>query len=220
MSISRFLFLLPPLSLILSLNSFAAAPPDTVWRPSVTAGMEVTGLGRELLEPGSRQWEWSLSLEWREDWFATLEAGMLNTAIDRVTHNYFADGWFVRAGADYNLLKRDEKNLHDLILLIFRYGYGRLNHESTRIIITDPYWGSYETALPLETFQAHWLELGVGIKARITGPLYMGWSIRTRLMLTRTQDLQMDPYKLGGFGKLENNPTVGIRYSLFFKIPV
>lgn len=219
MSISRYFFLLLT-SLFLVCSRPAAAQPDSLFRPSLFVGMDVSGFARELMEPGLRQWEWSMGNEWRKNWFAVMEGGFLDIEIENPTHNYFANGWFMRAGVDYNLLERNERNVTDMILLNFRYGFGTVNHESTFITISNPYWGDHTSGLPQETYNTHWLELGAEIRARLIADLYLGWSIRSRVVVSRTQNPAMDPYIISGYGKTEKNPTVMIHYSIFYRFPL
>ncbi|MFO7977101.1 MAG: DUF6048 family protein [Bacteroidales bacterium] len=219
MSTSRFLFL-PLLILTLSLSQPVRAQQDTLFTPSVTLGLDVSGLARRWLEPGTLQWEGSLSGQWRKNWFATLEAGFLDVEIEKQTHNYFSRGWFIRAGVDHNLLKSNQPDLQDLLLLLVRYGYGTLEHQSTRIVISNPYWGDYRTSLAAERHHAHWLELGAAIKTRVLGNFYMGWSLRTRLILFQSQQIQMQPFIISGYGKSASNPNLMIHYSLYYKFPL
>lgn len=216
MNILRYIFLLLP---CLFLSPQLAAQQDTTFRPSVTIGLELSNFARQWLEPETRQMEASLSWEWRENWFFSFEGGSLDIGIERPTHDYSSRGWFLRAGFDYNLFERSARNLHDLILFHFRYGYGQLDHSSSKILLGNPYWGQYQTFLDNELFQAHWLEVGAGIRARVLANFYMGWSIRGRLILSRTADPAMSPYIISGFGPNANNTRAMINYSIYYRFP-
>ncbi len=216
MNTYRYLFL-HLLLLILSSAAFAGEN-DTVFRPSARIGVDFSGVPRNLIEPETRTGEVSVDYEWRKNWFAAIEAGGASIEVDQPTHDYQSSGYFFRIGVDFNILGQHGPDHLDLVLLSARYGYGTLDHYASRAIITDPYWGDYETAFPEETFNAHWLEVGGGVKTQIWRNFFLGWSLRTRLLVSQTSDPAMDPYFISGFGKnRDGNFSVMIHYSLYYR---
>ncbi len=217
MSTFKYLYL-SLLLLILSDGAFAGEK-DTVFRPSVRIGVDFSGVPRNLLEPETRTWEVSLDYEWSKNWFVAIEAGGVNIEVDQPTHDYHSGGNFFRIGADYNILGRKGPDHLDLVLLSARYGYGSLDHYASRVIISSPYWGDYETAFPEENLSAHWLELGGGVKTQIWRNFFLGWSLRGRLLVSKTSHPAMDPYFISGFGRYrDGNFSVMMHYSLFYRI--
>jgi hypothetical protein len=188
-----------------------------VFRPTVSLGYDLSGLARNYFEPEVMVHGISGSFEWQPNWFAAIEAGNLDVAIARETHNYDARGLFFRAGVNYNLLQKNPSMKGEEIFLSFRYGFGTLSHEAPRIIINDPYWGSVEGAFEAARYSAHWAEIGGGLKTKLFWNLYLGWDLRIRLMLARKPGSDMDPYYISGFGKNDGNTSVMLHYSLFYK---
>ena len=193
---------------------------DTLFTPAVRIGIDVSGFARHLIEPETLTGEITLDMEWRKSHFLVLEGGLLNVNVEKESHHYQADGFFLRLGADFNILERSPENPNDVLLASLRYGYGKLDHEAPYIIIPDPYWGDHATAIPPESFHAHWLEAGIGLKTEIWGNLFLGWSLRGRLMLASSSDPEMEPYYIGGFGKSGSNTRLSLLYSISYRIPL
>ncbi len=216
MNILKFLFLIP----FLVISQAGLAENDTLFTPSVRPGLDVSGLARHLMEPEVVTGEASLDVEWRKSHFVAIEGGLLQVDMQKETHRYQANGYFLRAGADFNILERNPENPHDVVLASIRYGYSKAEHEAPFIVISDPYWGDYETAVSKENFQAHWIEAGIGLKTEIWHNIFLGWSLRGKIMLASTDDPEMDPYFIGGFGKSGSNTRISLLYSIMYRIPM
>lgn len=196
----------------------AETQPDTLFVPSLRIGLDVSGFARQIVEAETLPLEVSADFEWRENIFAAAEGGWLNVDVDRDTHRYRARGYFIRTGADLNILRGSEHNPNDVIIISLRYGYGKLEQEAPHIVIQDPYWGDFITTAEKESYAAHWLEAGLGMKAEIWNNLFLGWSLRGRLRISRTSDPNMEPYFISGFGK-SGNTALMFHYSIFYRIP-
>ncbi len=216
MNILRYFFLLP----LMIISCGLKAENDTLFVPSVRIGLDVSGVARQFVEPETITGEISVDVEWQNNYFAALEAGMMTVDVEKETHRYQADGYFFRLGADFNILGRTPQNPHDLVLLSVRYGYSALNHEAPFIVIPDPFWGNYQTAVPAHRYRAHWIEAGLGLKTHLFHNIFIGWSLRGRLLLTSTKEPAMEPYFIGGFGKSNGNTNLMLHYLILYRIPL
>lgn len=205
------------LLLLLPVSQMLSGQSDTLFSPSFRFGADVSGLVRYYFEPETMSYEFSADYEWKHNWFAAAEAGMLNINIQRETHNYQANGYFLRTGVDYNLLKNTTISRIGIVYASLRYGYGLLNHKAPGITISMPYWDDYHTGISAETIHAHWLETGGGLKTRLAGNFYIGWSLRARFLLYRSASPGIDPYYLSGFGKMKSNPSVMVHYYIYYQ---
>ena len=213
-NISKYCFIL---ILIFSLEARAQEGDTLVFRPTFSLGYDLSGLARNYFEPEVLMQHVSASYEWQPHLFANIEAGNLDVAVARETHNYEARGVFLRAGVNYNLFQKNQAMKGEEIFLAIRYGFGWLTHEAPRIIINQPYWGSVETSFEAAPFSAHWAEIGGGLKTKLFWNFYLGWDLRIRLMLARNPGSDMSPYYISGFGKNDGNTSVMLHYSLFYK---
>jgi hypothetical protein len=58
------------------------------------------------------------------------------------------------------------------------------------------------------------------MRTRLFNNFYLGWSVRMRVKLGVSNDPNMSPYTIPGYGKAWNNTSLGINYSLCYKIPI
>ncbi len=200
--------------------SLAASENDTIFHPALRIGVDVSGFARQIIEPEVFPIEVSVDFEWRENLFAVVEGGMLTANMERETHQYTADGFFGRAGADYNLLQLITDPSNDAILVSLRYGYSRFRQEAPLIIIPDGYWGDHQTSVDADTYQAHWMEAGIGLKTEVFRNFFIGWSLRGKILLSATSEPEMDPYYVGGYGSSGGNTAMTLHYSLYYRFPI
>ncbi len=181
-------------------------------------GVDLSAIGRQLIEPEVRQYELSLDREIYLNWFAVLEGGYMQVASNRSQFDYNATGFFLRAGADFNLLGRTIAIPNDLVVLGVRYAIGSLTHQSPAFFINNTYWGNYTGSVEKNSYTLHWLELSAGIKTEIMSNLYIGWNLKTRVRLGETRDPVLEPYYIGGFGHGKRKAPVMIHFSLYYAL--
>jgi hypothetical protein len=75
-----------------------------------------------------------------------------------------------------------------------------------------------ETSQPVP--KGHWVELAAGIRAELVSNVFMGWSLRYRILLNPGMDPLVAPQLVPGFGSGGSNRSFGISYSLSYKIPL
>ncbi|MFO7874696.1 MAG: DUF6048 family protein [Bacteroidales bacterium] len=192
---------------------------DTLYVPSVKLGFDVSGFARKLVEPETLTAELSVDYEWQEYIFGVVEAGMLTVDVEKQSHTYQTEGRFIRAGVDFNIFKPPGHSSQEGIFVSGRYGYGTLEQRAPYILIHDPFWGDYETSIESDRYRAHWLEAGIGLKTELWRNLFLGWSLRGRLLLAGTSDPDMEPYFIGGFGKNGGSTSLMLHYSIYYRVP-
>jgi hypothetical protein len=183
----------------------------------IRVGLDLTGIGINIMEPQVRQFEISFDSEVYYNLFANLEGGTLSVLSDQSNYNYNATGLFLRFGADYNLLKRQEKTKNDVVMIGLRYSFSQINHGAANFSIPNPYWGDYEGSVENSNYNLHWAELVGSIKTEIFKNLFLGWTLRTRIRLSQTKNPVLQPYYIGGFGKGTRSAPVMIQYNLSYK---
>ncbi len=193
---------------------------DTIFRPSARIGFEMSYPARILFEPETEQFETSIDIEFSKNWFGVLEAGILGVDVERDDFNYYSDGYFFRTGLDFNILGRETLKENDVVYFGLRYGYGKQKHGADNIIVYDEYWDtSYTTSVDGSDFESHWGEIVGGVKTELFANLFIGWSLRLRLILHETEETLMKPYRIAGFGSGGENTAIDFNYSIFYRIP-
>lgn len=119
--------------------------------------------------------------------------GVADKKNDDTFVSYKAKGGFGRIGCDYNILRKKTDPYR--FTLGLRYGFSHFNYDTTAP--TDSTHTSFVTTSEKCTVQ--WIELAVGVNAKVWGPLRMGWSFRYRRRIGIT-DYINDPLYAPGFG--------------------
>lgn len=187
-------------------------------KPFIRIGVDVSAIGRQLVEKEVQQFEISLDSEVIRNWLATTEFGFLKVDSEEPLFSYSAQGYFFRAGMDYNLLNRPSSSHNDLVQLGVRYAYGYLEQEAPFYYITDPYWGDHMGAVGANSFHMHWLEFAGGVKVEVFRNIFVAWSLRTRVRLSETKDPLLTPYYISGFGHGKRNAPIMVHYSVLYRL--
>lgn len=216
MSIIKYILLLPLALISLQVQGSS----DTLFRPALRIGLDVGGFARKFVEPEVMMSEVSADVEWRRGFFAAAEFGLLHIDVEKETHRYQARGNFFRLGSDFNILERNPQSKHDVLLLSVRYGFGWMEHEAPFIIISDPFWGDYESLVESEKYRAHWLEAGFGLRTELWNNIFVGWSLRGHLLISRTREAEMEPHFISGFGRTNGSTSLLLHYQIMYRIPL
>ncbi len=192
---------------------------DTLFRKSLSFGVELSYPARMFFEPEIKQYEASLDFEFIENVFAVLEAGALQADVMRDDFNYYSDGAYLRIGADFNVLGSGALKDNDKVFVGIRYGYCKQQHSADNIFVTDNYWGSTTASVEASDFNAHWGEFVAGVRTELFANLSIGWSVRFRLLFSGVGESLVEPYRIGGFGRGESTTGFDFNYSIFYRIP-
>lgn len=146
--------------------------------------------------------EGGLRINLHDQWFPVVEIGVgkANHKGDETTGiNYKTTAPYFRVGIDLNLLKN--KHQSNRLFGGLRYAFTSYKVDITRPDLTDPVW-QYKTDFIAEGMKCsmHWLEVVVGIDAKIFGPLHLGWSVRYKRRLTNKDGDVGNTWYVPGFG--------------------
>ena len=126
-----------------------------------------------------------------------------------------------RLGVDYNYMKHLDPESTDQLLIGLRYGFSAFSHEADAISIRDDYWGDFTNgSVARRTLGDNWFEVATGMRAQLFNNFYLSWSVRFKVNIWQQKDEQMQPYHIPGFGRGYSNSTIGLNYSLYYKIPI
>lgn len=134
--------------------------------------------------------------------------------------DYKSDGTYFKGGLDYNIFNvADEPDNHDNVLIGFRYGVAWQQHESPQYIIGSNYWDDYVGSAPLSNETTHWGEILFGLRCEVLKNFYMGWTVRLKGVIVKSESSTLDPAYVPGYGQNINALTAGFTYSLEYQIP-
>ncbi len=198
----------------------AGAQTDNLDNGGIRLGFDISRIAVPFLEEGRVEYDGSVDLRINKDLDPVIEIGWGDFETEGMNFLYRSTGFSLRTGIDKNYLKKDNVNNMGMFFAGVRYGVSFFKHESTDLKISDPYWGDFSGAIPMKNMNAHWLEFSTGIRAKIFNNIYLGWSLRGRLLLYKSDDLNMSPNYIPGFGKVNGRTNLGFRYSVFYQLPL
>lgn len=150
-------------------------------------------------------------------YYLAIEAGRWERDLQTDLEEYANHGNYFRAGVDVNFLKKDpDKNM---FFIGARYGHGKFS-ENLTITSVDDVWGTRTDSYANTDVKANWAELTTGLKVRMFGIFWMGYTARYKFLLGTNEPRGFIPHDVPGYGKTYNESTWGFNYYIQFRIPV
>ena len=183
-------------------------------------GFDVSRLSLYYFQPERKNIEVSSDMELFKRLYPTIELGWNDIKLKNDSlYDYYSNGYYARIGFDHNFLKPENNNDKEMFIGGIRYGYSFFNDYAENIIIKDNYWGDFNGNLSKRSLNAQWLEFVAGFKVEVFKNLFLGWTLRGRILITKSKE-KTDPYWIPGFGKGSAKTSVGFNYSIFYSIPL
>lgn len=192
---------------------------DTIMVPlKVNVGIEIMGPVNYMIDKNTLNAEGYLSVDLNEALSAVLAAGYLDYKYSQYNYTYLNNGFFIRMGADFNLLK-PKKSLGKYWGGIgLRYGLSRFRWEVPEFTQNN-YWGEASSTIPSEKSWGHFIEASPGMRAEIFRNFSMGWSVSLRMLLYTNTGKDLRPIYFPGFGNGEKRFSTGFSYFIVWNIP-
>lgn len=148
------------------------------------------------------EYEGALRINLHDQWFPVFEMGLgrANHENDEVTElTYKTTAPYFRLGMDWNILKK--KHQPNRMYAGFRYAFTSYNVGITRQGLTDPVWKT-KSDFGVESMSCnmHWMEIVLGIDAKVFGPLHLGWTVRYKRRLFHNDGTLGTTWYVPGFG--------------------
>lgn len=207
------------ISILLLSNILCFSQDSLAWVRGMRFGCDISRLGLYVLNQDRQAIEFSFDTEVKPNLFGTIELGRESSTKQSDLISYKSSGVYGRLGIDYNILKKDKyEKGRDLVFIGFRYGYSLMKQQTDNYTITGPkdtVRGSY----PSVNLGGHWVEAVFGLKVEVLRNLFLGASIRGRILLYSTRNINF-PYYLPGYGSGGNKTNFGANYSIYYQIPL
>lgn len=154
--------------------------------------------------------------------FPIIEAGY--GSIDITDENfgihYKSAAPYMRAGLNYNFSYQEGKTLRpNYVYGALRFGCSKMKYDVSSPPLHDPIWGG-EVPYSFSDVNgfASWIELGVGVSAKIWKNFRMGWCVRYKARVNATKSKNSKIGYIPGFGT-NRHTRFGATYSLIYEIP-
>jgi hypothetical protein len=206
--------------LAMILSSFQQAKSqDTLFIPlKINVGLELLGPVKYFVDKNTFSAEGYVSVDLSEKMAASLAAGYLDYQYSQYNYTYLNKGFFIRAGADFNILKPKKSIGKYWGGIGLKYGLSHFDWE-VPIIRQSNYWGEASSSVPANKNWGHFLEVSPGMRAELLPHFSMGWSISLRMLLyTGTSD-GVKPIYIPGFGNADKRFSTGFSYFIVWNIP-
>lgn len=186
----------------------------------IRLGLDLSRFAFYYFQPSRKDFEVMADVQVKDNLFVAGEAGWNHTQFHNSLLQYRSNGYFGRAGIDYNLLQPEKAGEANILYIGARYGFGIFTHEAPLYEVKDPYYGTYRGSISPRTRNASWLEFVAGLKVEILKNLFLGWNLRAKTLLKKNVDTELTPYIIPGFGKGAQRSNFDVNYSVYYRIPI
>jgi hypothetical protein len=219
-SISRALFVLLVLTLFGQVSAQEVSAQDTLRTFGPRFGFDLARFIYIFTDPSEIGAEASVDFEIYKNIYPVFELGYNRISESEELFDYTAGGVYARAGMDYNFLPMKDRSVHHSMTVGFRYGMSVFSHSTENVLIVNNYWGEYMPEPYENNLTGHWLEIVGGLKTELVPNLFLGWSVRYKILLNPEMDPVMIPELIPGYGTGGKNRAFGFTYSILYKIPL
>jgi hypothetical protein len=183
-------------------------------------GIDLARIPPYFMSPEKQGFELSVDAEMLTNFYPVIEIGKSKLTFESGLYDHYCNGSYFRVGFDYNILKYYSEIPYDMGFIGLRYGYSGLTYRTDNITIQDNYWGNFTSSIPETEMDAHWLEITGGLRTEIFSNFFMGWTVRAKFMLNKTEPALLYPNEIAGYGKGNKKSLLGVSFSVYYKIPV
>jgi len=192
---------------------------DTVYIPlKIKAGVELSGPVMYYFDKNILTTEGNLSIDLSEKNTAMIGGGYVNYSYSQFNYDYMANGVFLKAGMDFNLMGAKKAQGKYFTGIGIHYGLSRFTSE-VQSIRTENYWGAFETSVPSRSGLAHFLEASPSARAEIFRNISIGWNINIRVLLSSGTGSDLRMLYLPGFGDAGKKVSTSLSYFISWNIP-
>lgn len=124
--------------------------------------------------------------------------------------------WYIKAGADYNFLYNADTSAYQFIAGL-RFGIAPFTYNITGITIDPGYWGeAAHPVIPSQQVTVGWVELALGLRVKLWGPISAGWTLRYHSILAESKCPYGKPWYIPGYGSRHGAITGS--FTIFYNI--
>lgn len=193
---------------------------DTLRTYGPRIGIDLSRFAYLFTTPSQVGAELSLDAEVFNNIYPVIEMGYTRLSETTDLFDYSSKGSYARAGIDYNLLAVEDRSVHHTITLGLRYGLCLFSHRASNVLIPSNYWGDFILDSYDNSLTGNWFELVGGIKSEVVPNLFLGWSVRYKILLNPQMDPLVTPHLVPGYGNGTTDRGFGFSYSILYTIPL
>lgn len=158
-------------------------------------------------------WEIAADVELK-NYYPIVEIGNWSRDVSLSNGQYTNNGTYWRLGADVNLFKKDP--VKNMFFFGIRYGHSNYD-EQLRYTLATKEFGTIEKFVQNNNVNSGWLELVTGMRVKIKGAFWMGYTGRIKFAASLHEENQLQSYDIPGYGLTFKKPWWGFNYYLMWK---
>jgi hypothetical protein len=139
--------------------------------------------------------------------------------------NFTTKGTFFKVGFDYNLYE-NWLDMENLVYIGARYGVSSFSQTLNSYKVYDryPYFGfpqNIESGEEFTGLSAQWIEILLGVKAKVINNFYVGFSLRVNKFFSNKRPDNFDNLFIPGFNRTYDGTFgAGFNYTVSYFIPI
>lgn len=198
----------------------------------LSVGLDLWGIGSKIIGGDNLSLEIAVDANLKNRFFPTVELGYGRSDADGdLGISYKTSAPYFRIGIDYNAFYKKEHG--NMLMVGLRYAATSFKYDIEALGIDDPVYGGtvgnpnleddvWGGSLPYHYTgmkgSMQWVEICLGIRAKVWQSLYMGWAVRLKYKLNDSIARYGNPWYVPGFGEYGSN-TIGVTYTITYKLP-
>lgn len=194
---------------------------ETLAFKGISLSTDIFGYMSSFLDDGMSS-EVAIEANLGDRFYPIIEAGY--GSIDITDENfgihYKSAAPYMRAGLNYNFsYEKGKAPRPNYVYGALRFGCSKMKYDVSSPPLHDPVWGG-EVPYSFKNINgfASWIELGVGVNAKIWKNFRMGWCVRYKARVNATKSHNSKIGYIPGFGT-NRHTRFGATYSLIYEIP-
>lgn len=205
------------LLLTASVHAQVQTKKDTLREPmkltAIRVGVDVVHPIKTFATSNFSGWEISADAELK-NYYPIVEVGRWSRDVALANGQYTNSGNYWRVGVDINTLKKDP--VKNMFFFGIRYGRSRYDEQLDYTITTDEF-GPVEHSIKNTNLTSGWLELTTGMRVKIVGGFWMGYTGRLKFARGLHEEKQLQSYDIPGYGLTFKQPWWGLNYYVMWK---
>ena len=124
---------------------------------------------------------------------------------------------YFKIGVDYNMFYNNSPSY--ALLVGLRYCYTPFKWSVDNVTVPGSYWDDPSSFdIPQQNYSAQFLEISIGVRVKLIGPISAGWQFRYRSITHERKNAYGEPMYIPGFGQ-RKHPVSGA-FSIIYTIPL
>lgn len=225
----RYFFSLGLITIVLGNATAQETKKDSVapktYRYGLRVGVDLYKIGQSFRNNNYKGIEFTGDYRLTKNYYLAGEIGNENTTENDYLINFTTKGTYLKAGFDYNFYE-NWLDMENIITVGLRYGASSFSQtlNSYKIYTTNHYFDEnpvYSPGTTTNGLSAQWLEVVVGMKAKVIQNFYLGFSFRMNKLFSNKSPANFENLYIPGFNRTYGGSFgAGFNYTLSYLVPI